>query len=65
MIDHETGEDLGIDEPGMLWIKGPNVMKGYYKMPEKTAEVIRDGWYVTGDMAHDRCRRFHSHHGPA
>jgi acyl-[acyl-carrier-protein]-phospholipid O-acyltransferase/long-chain-fatty-acid--[acyl-carrier-protein] ligase len=51
VIDHETGEDLGLNEAGILCIKGPNVMKGYYKMPEKTAQVIRDGWYVTGDMA--------------
>ena len=65
IIDLETGKELGIDEPGMLLIKGPNVMKGYYKMPEQTAKVMRDGWYVTGDMAHDRRRRIHSHHRPA
>ena len=35
----------------MLLIKGPNVMKGYFKCPNKTAKVIRDGWYITGDMA--------------
>ncbi|MEX2111942.1 MAG: AMP-binding protein [Pirellulales bacterium] len=50
IVDVDTGEDLGIDEPGMLLIRGPNVMKGYYKMPEQTAKVMRGEWYVTGDM---------------
>ncbi len=50
IVDVDTGEDLGIDEPGMLLIKGPNVMKGYFKMPEQTAKVMRGEWYVTGDM---------------
>ncbi len=35
----------------MLQISGPNLMKGYLDEPTKTAEVIRDGWYVTGDIA--------------
>ncbi len=51
IVDHETGKELGVGESGMLLIHGPNVMQGYYKMPEQTAKVLRDGWYTTGDMA--------------
>lgn len=45
------GNELPRNQPGMLLISGANVMKGYLNQPEKTAEVIRDGWYVTGDVA--------------
>jgi acyl-[acyl-carrier-protein]-phospholipid O-acyltransferase/long-chain-fatty-acid--[acyl-carrier-protein] ligase len=51
IVDLDTGEDLGLDRPGMLLVKGHNVMKGYLDRPDLTAQVIRDGWYVTGDVA--------------
>lgn len=47
----DTGEELGPNESGMLWIKGPNVMKGYLDNQEATDEAIVDGWYKTGDVA--------------
>lgn len=51
VTDLDSGEELGVDEPGMLWIKGPNVMLGYLGRDDLTAEVIQDGWYKTGDVA--------------
>jgi acyl-[acyl-carrier-protein]-phospholipid O-acyltransferase/long-chain-fatty-acid--[acyl-carrier-protein] ligase len=50
-VDPDSLADLPVGQPGMLLIRGPNVMKGYLGQPAKTAEVIRDGWYVTGDIA--------------
>ena len=46
-----TGNPVPLGEPGMLLVQGPNIMSGYLGQPEKTAEVLRDGWYCTGDMA--------------
>ncbi|MCS5583296.1 MAG: AMP-binding protein, partial [Pseudomonadales bacterium] len=51
VTDLDTDEELGIDQPGMLWVKGPNVMKGYYGREDLTNEVMQDGWYKTGDVA--------------
>lgn len=50
VVDVEDGRVLGQDEPGLLQIKGPSVMAGYLDMPEKTAAVLKEGWYTTGDI---------------
>lgn len=50
-VDPDTGDELGPDAPGLLLVKGPNVMKGYLGDEAKTREVVRDGYYVTGDIA--------------
>ena len=44
-------KELAIGEPGMLLVSGPNIMQGYLGKEELTNEVLRDGWYVTGDIA--------------
>jgi acyl-[acyl-carrier-protein]-phospholipid O-acyltransferase/long-chain-fatty-acid--[acyl-carrier-protein] ligase len=51
IADPETLQPLPLGQPGLLLVRGPNVMQGYLGRHEKTAEVLRDGWYVTGDIA--------------
>ena len=51
VVDMETDEELPPNEPGMLLVKGNSVTPGYFKDPENTAKIFKDGWYVTGDVA--------------
>jgi acyl-[acyl-carrier-protein]-phospholipid O-acyltransferase/long-chain-fatty-acid--[acyl-carrier-protein] ligase len=51
IVDPETNQPVAFDQPGLLLVRGPNVMQGYLGRPEKTAEVLKDGWYNTGDIA--------------
>ena len=51
IVDLETGQiELGVGEVGELIVQGPQVMQGYWKAPEATAEALRDGWLYTGDI---------------
>ena len=49
-VDSE-GRDVAFGEVGELWVKGPQVMTGYWQRPDDTAKVLRDGWLATGDIA--------------
>jgi acyl-[acyl-carrier-protein]-phospholipid O-acyltransferase/long-chain-fatty-acid--[acyl-carrier-protein] ligase len=51
VVDPETFAELPPNTPGMLLVKGPNVMRGYLGRDDLTQQVLRDGWYVTGDIA--------------
>jgi malonyl-CoA/methylmalonyl-CoA synthetase len=51
ITDPESGRELATDEIGMIEVRGPNVFKGYWRMPDKTAAELRDdGFFITGDL---------------
>ena len=55
-VVNELGEEIPVGEVGELIVRGPNVMKGYYKMPEETENALRDGWLYTGGPCETRRR---------
>lgn len=50
ICDPETDHPLSLHETGMLWLKGANIFEGYLNDPKRTAEVLQDGWFKTGDL---------------
>jgi long-chain acyl-CoA synthetase len=50
VVSPETGQDVVAGEPGELWVRGPQVMRGYWKKPDETAEVFEGDWFKTGDI---------------
>ena len=57
------GEEAGVDETGMLWIRHPGLALGYANLPEQTAAQFRDGWFCTHDLFVRDAQGFYSHQG--
>jgi long-chain acyl-CoA synthetase len=62
-IVDESGNELGVDEPGEIVTRGPHVMKGYFRRPDATAQRIRDGWLYTGDVGKRGADGYYYHLG--
>jgi long-chain acyl-CoA synthetase len=52
LIKDEEGNAVARGNIGLVWLKGPNIMLGYYNEPDMTAAVLKDGWFNTGDLAY-------------
>lgn len=53
IVSIDTGEEAGAEEPGEMWLRGPNVFKGYLNNPEATADALTtDGWFKSGDVGY-------------
>lgn len=53
IVDTETSKDMPLGEVGEIWLRSPQVMKGYWKMPEATAEaIVEGGWFRSGDVGY-------------
>lgn len=51
ILNPDTNQELPLNSTGLLALRGPNIFSGYLGQPEKSREVLRDGWFITGDLA--------------